>query len=57
MDREPGLPNVEAIPRSSRSRTRPEDRTQALNAGFTLHIGKPVFPADLVEAVRTLLAS
>lgn len=34
--------------------TRPEDRTNALAAGFTLHIGKPVFPNDLVDAAHRL---
>jgi CheY-like chemotaxis protein len=37
--------------------TRAEDRLKALTAGFTTHIGKPVNPADLVEAVVTLSTS
>lgn len=34
--------------------TRIEDRTKALRAGFTLHMGKPVRPVDLVAAVKKL---
>jgi PAS domain S-box-containing protein len=34
--------------------TRPEDRTKALAAGFTTHIGKPVNPADLLAALANL---
>jgi CheY-like chemotaxis protein len=34
--------------------TRNEDRTKALAAGFTTHIGKPVHPEDLVAAVANL---
>ncbi|HEY6562550.1 MAG TPA: PAS domain S-box protein [Polyangiaceae bacterium] len=34
--------------------TRSEDRTKALAAGFTTHIGKPVNPDDLVAAVANL---
>ncbi|HEY8077703.1 MAG TPA: PAS domain S-box protein [Labilithrix sp.] len=36
--------------------TRSEDRTRALAAGFTTHIGKPVNPTDLVAAVANLSA-
>lgn len=36
--------------------TRAEDRLAALRAGFSLHIGKPVFPADLVYAAEALVA-
>ncbi len=36
--------------------TRAEDRTKALAAGFTTHIGKPVNPADLVAALENLAA-
>ncbi len=36
--------------------TRSEDRTKALAAGFTTHIGKPVDPTDLVAAVANLSA-
>ncbi|HVH04997.1 MAG TPA: ATP-binding protein, partial [Myxococcota bacterium] len=35
---------------------RPEERTRALLAGFDLHIGKPVEPADLAAAVRSLVS-
>ena len=31
-----------------------EDRKKALDAGFTLHLGKPVFPAVLLRAVLSL---
>jgi CheY-like chemotaxis protein len=34
--------------------TRGEDRIKALEAGFSLHMGKPVFPAGLVQAAHTL---
>lgn len=37
--------------------TRIEDRAKALRAGFTLHMGKPVRPVDLVSAVKTLANS
>jgi PAS domain S-box-containing protein len=33
---------------------RPEDRMRALAAGFNLHLGKPVSPAELVLAVASL---
>jgi hypothetical protein len=36
--------------------TRAEDRTKALAAGFTTHIGKPVNPDDLVAALGNLAA-
>jgi CheY-like chemotaxis protein len=36
--------------------TRPEDRMQSLRAGFTMHLGKPVCPADLVSAIAQLAA-
>jgi CheY-like chemotaxis protein len=34
--------------------TRSEDRIKALEAGFSLHMGKPVCPAGLVRAAHTL---
>jgi PAS domain S-box-containing protein len=34
--------------------TRGDDRTRALAAGFTTHIGKPVGPTELVQAVANL---
>lgn len=34
--------------------TRAEDRTKALDAGFTAHVGKPVDPADLVAMIASL---
>ncbi len=37
--------------------TRAEDRREALAAGFTTHIGKPVRPDDLVSVVAGLAAS
>jgi PAS domain S-box-containing protein len=36
--------------------TRAEDRTKALAAGFTTHIGKPVNPDDLIAALGNLAA-
>jgi len=36
--------------------TRAENRTKALAAGFTTHVGKPVNPDDLVSAVANLAA-
>lgn len=37
--------------------TRPEDRSKALAAGFTAHVGKPVVPSDLLGAISSLLPS
>jgi CheY-like chemotaxis protein len=37
--------------------TGPEDQIRALEAGFSLHIGKPVLPDALVDAVHTLVVS
>lgn len=34
--------------------TRSDDRTRALAAGFTTHVGKPVNPEALVAAVANL---
>lgn len=34
--------------------TRPEDRQRAYDAGFQMHLGKPVSPATLVQAVSVL---
>jgi CheY-like chemotaxis protein len=34
--------------------TRPQDRAQALAAGFHLHMSKPIDPSDLVNAIATL---
>jgi PAS domain S-box-containing protein len=34
--------------------TRPQDRAQALAAGFQLHLSKPIDPSDLVNAISTL---
>jgi CheY-like chemotaxis protein len=31
-----------------------EDRSRALRAGFQLHVGKPVHPAELARAIATL---
>jgi PAS domain S-box-containing protein len=36
--------------------TRPADRTKALAAGFTTHVGKPVNPVDLLAALANLAA-
>ncbi|MBL8304602.1 MAG: response regulator, partial [Ideonella sp.] len=35
---------------------RPEDRARALDAGFQLHLSKPVLPSTLVDAVLGLAA-
>ena len=37
--------------------TRAEDRTRALDAGFTTHIGKPVSPDELIGVVASLAVS
>jgi CheY-like chemotaxis protein len=37
--------------------TRVEDRARALHAGFTLQMGKPIRPVDLVTAVKSLATS
>lgn len=34
--------------------TQAQDRAKALDAGFNLHMGKPIKPTDLVAAVKTL---
>jgi len=34
--------------------TRSEDRRRMLNAGYSMHLGKPVDPAELVDAVAAL---
>jgi CheY-like chemotaxis protein len=44
-----GLPSVALT-----AFTRPEDRVRALTAGFTVHMGKPVSPADLVNTLKNL---
>jgi CheY-like chemotaxis protein len=36
---------------------RSEDRTRVLSAGYSIHIPKPVEPAELVAAVTTLSRS
>jgi hypothetical protein len=36
---------------------REEDRTQALKAGFQMHLAKPVNPEDLLAAIRELITS
>jgi CheY-like chemotaxis protein len=34
---------------------RPEDQDRALNAGFQIHLSKPIDDGDLVGAVATLV--
>jgi CheY-like chemotaxis protein len=34
-----------------------DDRSRALSAGFQVHLAKPVDPAELVLALRTVLPS
>ena len=36
------------------ARTRPEDRIEALSAGFQMHVAKPVAPAELLAVAVTL---
>ncbi|MFY9825039.1 MAG: CHASE3 domain-containing protein [Thermoanaerobaculia bacterium] len=36
------------------ARTRPEDRIEALSAGFQMHVAKPVAPAELLAVAATL---
>jgi PAS domain S-box-containing protein len=36
------------------ARTRPEDRIEALSAGFQMHVAKPVAPAELLAVAITL---
>jgi CheY-like chemotaxis protein len=38
------------------ARVRREDRSEALAAGFQLHVSKPVMPVDLVSAVASVLS-
>ncbi len=35
---------------------RPEDRARALDAGFQLHLAKPITPAELVAAIAKMRA-
>jgi CheY-like chemotaxis protein len=44
-----GLPSVALT-----AFTRPEDRARALTAGFTVHMGKPVSPTELVTTLKNL---
>jgi CheY-like chemotaxis protein len=44
-----GLPSVALT-----AFTRAEDRARALTAGFTVHMGKPVSPAELVTTLKNL---
>ena len=44
--------NIPAIALSAY--TRPEDRTRAVEAGFQLHLPKPIDPGDLVAALASL---
>jgi PAS domain S-box-containing protein len=46
--------NIPAIALSAY--TRPQDRAQALAAGFQLHLSKPIDPSDLVNAIARLTA-
>jgi len=34
--------------------TRPEDRAKALTAGFTVHMGKPINPSELIRTLKEL---
>jgi len=34
---------------------RPEDRIRSLRAGFTLHLTKPVDPAELIASVASMI--
>jgi CheY-like chemotaxis protein len=45
--------NIPAIALSAY--TRPQDRAQALAAGFQLHLSKPIDPSDLVAALARLI--
>jgi len=54
-DREPAMLEVPAIAVTSFNRS--SDRTRAMDAGFQLHMGKPVDPAELVAAVRSLVTT
>jgi CheY-like chemotaxis protein len=37
--------------------TQAQDRAKAMDAGFNLHMGKPIKPTDLVAAVKTLAST
>ena len=37
--------------------TRAEDRAKALTAGFTVHLGKPINPSDLIRTLKELAAT
>jgi CheY-like chemotaxis protein len=53
--RESGDPRVRDIPAAALTAyARAEDRMKALQAGFQMHLAKPVDPAELIIAVATL---
>jgi PAS domain S-box-containing protein len=50
-----GIPEMSMTPAAALTAlARPEDRMQALDAGFQTHLSKPVAPAELVAVVRSL---
>jgi CheY-like chemotaxis protein len=49
-----GAPTLPAIALSAYAR--PEDRQRALAAGFNIHLAKPVEPADLLQAIGSVIA-
>jgi CheY-like chemotaxis protein len=53
-ERERQLPRVAAI--AVTAYARPQDREQAITAGFDWHLAKPVDPDDLIQAVANLTA-
>jgi CheY-like chemotaxis protein len=54
LRRMPGLEGVPAIALTGHALD--EDRTRALEAGFSVHIPKPVDPDELLRVVRKLTA-
>ncbi len=55
LEHERGVPPLQRLPAVALTAlARPEDRWQALNAGFQMHVAKPVELAELVLVISTL---
>jgi signal transduction histidine kinase/PAS domain-containing protein/ActR/RegA family two-component response regulator len=54
-DAPPALRGVPAI--ALTAFVRPEDRARALDAGFNLHVGKPLDPSEVLDAIDRLLSA
>ncbi len=55
LENQRGVPHLQRLPAVAvTARARPEDRLQALGAGFQMHITKPVELAELVVVIHSL---